>query len=213
MTYLNKYALLNGLMFCALVNPVLAEENDWLSHTYTMANIGRANSHVSVDRMQIAFDQAGIVNTSIDDVDGRRIGYGIGLGYEITANWAVELAYLDLGQVDVDFTSIQAVNNLEEVHPESGDGFTLSVLYKHILDAKTNIRVRFGAFDWSADYQTTQGNGTVTGTDSNSGTDIYWGAGLGHQVTDELTLIGEIQHFDFDRDNTTYLTFGAEWRY
>lgn len=212
MRNLNKYALLNGLLICAITSPVLAEDHDWLSHTYTTANFGRANSQVTVDEVQAEFNQAGIINTTINDVDDRRLGYGIGLGYELTSNWAVELAYLDLGQVDVDFTSTQDID-LANVHPESGDGFTLSVLYKHLLDAKTNLRVRFGAFDWNADYHTTQGNGSSTGTDSDSGTDLYWGAGLDHQITDELTLTGEIQRFDFDRDDTTYLTIGAEWRY
>lgn len=212
MRSLNKYTLLNGLLICAVTSPALAEDHDWLSHTYTTANFGRANSHVSVNEVQAEFNQAGIINTTINDVDDRRLGYGIGLGYEITSNWAVEFAYLDLGQVDVDFTSTEDID-LSKVHPESGDGFTLSVLYKHILEAKTSVRVRFGAFDWHADYHTSQGNGSSTGTDSDSGTDLYWGAGLGHQITDELTLTGEIQRFDFDRDDTTYLTIGAEWRY
>ena len=216
MTKTHKYALINGLLLCALASPVLAEggaeDGGWLSRTYTTANIGRANSHVTVNEVQAEFNAAGITNTTINEVDSRRIGFSLGLGYEISENWAVELAYLDLNQVDVDFTSTQNIN-MDEVHPESGDGFTIAVLYKHILDVKTHTRFRLGLFDWSADYHTTQGNGSASGKDSDSGTDMYWGAGLGHQITDELTLIGELQRFDFDRDDTTYLTIGAEWRY
>lgn len=217
MTKITKYTVLNSLVLCALASSVMATEEeteygDWLSRTYTTANIGRANSHVTVNEVQAEFNAAGITNTTINEVDSRRIGFGLGLGYEICANWAVELAYLDLNQVDVDFTSTQAIN-MDDVHPESGDGFTLSILYKYALDTKTHARLRLGMFDWEAEYRTSQGNGSTTGKDSDSGTDMYWGAGLGHQMTNEFTLVGEIQNFDFDRDNTTYLTIGAEWRY
>jgi len=212
MRNLNRCTLLNSLLFCVFAAPVLAEENDWLSQAYITGNIGLADSHVSIGEVRTEFDKAGITNTTINDVDSRRTGYGIGLGYDITPNWAVELAYLDLGQVDVDFTSTQAID-LTDVHPESGDGFTLSVLYKYMLDVKTHVRLRFGAFGWRADYDTTQGNGSASGKDSDSGTDLYWGAGLGHQVTEQITLIGEIQSFNFDRDDTTYLSIGAEWHF
>lgn len=212
MRNLNKYALLNGFLFFTLADPVLAEEENWLSQIYITGNVGLAKSYVSIGEVQTEFNKAGITNTTINNVDSSRAGNSIGLGYDINPNWAAELTYLDLGQVDVDFTSTQAIN-LSNVHPESGDGFTLSVLYKYILDVETSVRFRFGAFDWNADYHTTQGNGSVSGKDSDSGTDLYWGVGLGNQVTEQVTLIAEIQHFHFDRDDTTYLNFGAEWRY
>mgnify|MGYP000686991732 CR=1 FL=1 len=222
MTKSNRYTLLNGLLLCALTSSVLAEGNgsgkakgyDWLSGIYATANIGRANSNTSISEVQAEFDNAGITNTTINDVeDSRRTGFGIGLGYDITANWAVELAYLDLDQVDVKFTSTQAINNLEDVHPESGNGFTVSGLYKYVLGPKTNARLRLGVFAWDADYKTSKGDGSSTGKDSDSGTDMYWGGGLDHQLTDQLTITGELQRFDFERDDTIYLAIGAEWRY
>lgn len=209
----NHTLMLGSLLLCSLATPSFADENDWLSNTYVTANIGRANSDVSVNEVQAEFTDAGIMNTTINAVEGSRTGFGLGLGYEVLPNWAVELAYLDLGQVDVDFTSIQAINNLDDVHPESGDGFTFSVLYKQPLDEKTHARVRVGMFNWKADYKTTQGNGTSSGTDSDSGTDLYWGVGIGHQMTDEFTLIVEVQRFEFERDVTHYVSVGTEWRF
>ena len=213
MIKLNQASLFSGILLFALSAPAFADERSWLSNTYVTANIGSANSGASVDEVQAEFNDAGIMNTSINSVEDRRFGYGIGLGYEILPFWSFELAYLDLGQVDVDFTSIQAINNLENAHPESGDGFTFSVLYKHSFDPKTPARLRLGVFDWTADYKTTQGNGTSSGTDSDSGTDVYWGAGMGYELTEEFTLIGEIQRFDFDRDDTIYLAISTEWRF
>lgn len=213
MTRSNQTLMLSSILLCSLAAPTFADESDWLSNTYVTANIGRASSGVSVDSVQARFNHAGITNTTINAVEDSRTGFGLGVGYEILPRWAVELAYFDLGQVDVDFTSSQAINNMEDVHPESGDGFTFSALYKQPLDEETHARVRLGMFSWSADYNTTQGNGSTGGTDSDSGTDLYWGAGIGHQMTEEFTLIVEFQRFEFERDATTYINVGTEWRF
>lgn len=213
MTRSNLTLTLGSILLFSLAAPTFADGSGWLSNTYVAANIGRASSGVSVDAVQARFNNSGITNTTINTVEDSRTGFGLGVGYEILPRWAVELAYFDLGQVDVDFTSSQAINNLEDVHPESGEGFTFSALYKQPIDSETHARVRLGLFNWKADYSTTQGNGSMDGTDSDSGTDLYWGGGIGHQMTEQLTLIVEVQRFKFERDDTTYINLGTEWRF
>ncbi len=183
-----------------------------LNDMYVTFNVGRANSRTSVDEVQADFDNAGISNTTIEEVNDQRFGFGLGVGYKIDSNWAVELGYLDLEQVDVKFTSSQAINNLEDVHPESGDGFALSGLYQHPLDEKTHVRLRMGLFNWDASYRTTIASGSRTGKDSDSGTNLYWGLGFSRQLTPQLSLQGEFQTFEFDRANSHFMTLGVSWR-
>ncbi len=205
----------NALMLSSIAPHASAEKAEaghWSDRLYAVAGFGRANSHVSESEVQSDFNKKGITNTTINDVEGRRLGFNLGIGYELTDNWALEVAYLDLGQVDIKFTSNQSINNLDEVHPESGDGFTGSAIYKHFLDTDTHVRLRLGFFSWQADYQTSVG-AAAAGSDEDAGTNLYWGAGLAHALSREWSVVGEIQRFDFDRDDTTYLTIGGEWRF
>jgi len=186
------------------------QANDLLKNSYITAHVGIAKSNVSTTEVQAEFNRTGSPAT-VTEVNDRRKGFGLGVGYSLGSNWAVELAYLDLEQVDIKFNSLQTVNNLEHIHPESGNGVTLSGLYLHPLSNMTNVRIRLGVFNWNADYDTTIVGSSQTGTDSDSGTDAYWGFGLDHKLTKNLQLTGEFQRFDFDRDNTDYVRFGVAW--
>ncbi|MFT6114056.1 MAG: opacity protein-like surface antigen, partial [Oleispira sp.] len=189
----------------------IAHASEWLKSAYTTVHVGHADSNVSTEEVQGEFNGAGISNTTINDVDDPRKGFGLGVGYSFIPNWGIELAYLDLRQVDVDLTSTQAINNLDDVMPESGDGFTLSVLHRYPLDEIANVRFRLGVFDWQADYDTPTGAGSQVGSIEQSGTDWYAGIGFDHKITDQLNITTEFQYFDFNRDNTTYFRLGLEW--
>lgn len=201
--------LVASLLTLNLAGPVHA--SDWLEKAYMTAHVGFANSDTETADVQYAFDQQGI-NATIQDVDDTRHGFGLGFGYAITPEWSAELNYLDLDQVEVKFTSTQAVNNLEKVHPESGDGFTLSGLYRFALDDKAHLRLRAGLFNWDADYKTIAGPGNNIGTDSDSGTDVYWGIGFGYSLSNSVKITTEMQRFEFDNEKTDYLRLGIEWR-
>ena len=199
-----------GLISLTLAAPLQA--NDFFNQTYVTAHIGRANSHVNVADVQQRVNRAGITNTTITSVNDRRIGFGLGLGYELNSNWAIELAYLDLEQVDIELTSTQTIKNLKNIHPESGDGITFSAVYKYPLDGNTDAILRLGVFNWDADYTTTTiGSDSLTGSDSDSGTDLYWGFGLKQKLTKNLSLSGEFQRFEFDQDKSQYVRLGLEW--
>jgi hypothetical protein len=186
--------------------------DDLLDKVYMTVNGGFANSNTDIDSVQRAFDQKGL-NATIQSVDDTRHGFGLGVGYEITPEWSAELNYLDLEQVEVKFSSTQAINTLEKIHPESGEGVTLSGLYRHALGDKAHVRVRAGFFNWGADYKTTSDPGNPNGTDSDSGTDFYWGVGFGYQLSKSLKLTTEMQRFEFSNDKTEYVQLGIEWRF
>lgn len=203
-------SLLTAAVTVGATSTAFADER--LDKLYLNAHAGFANSNVNVEDVQSAFDRQGL-NATVLSVDDTRHGFGIGVGYEISPAWSAELNYLDLGQVDVKFSSTQAINTLEKVHPESGDGFTLSGLYRHALDDKAQVRIRAGLFNWQADYKTTNGAGNPNGSDSDSGTDFYWGVGFAYQLTKYLSITTEMQSIEFDRDKTDYLRTGIEWRF
>ncbi|MFT7683481.1 MAG: hypothetical protein ACI935_002977 [Moritella dasanensis] len=186
------------------------QANDILDKIYISAHSGYASSNINTGEVQNAFDKEGL-NATVLSVDDSRYGYGLGVGYAITPKWSTELNYLDLGQVKVKFSSPDAIKTLEKVHPESGNGLTLSGIYRYALNDNAHFRVRAGLFNWYADYKTTNGAGNPTTTDSYSGTNFYWGLGFGYRISNSLNIITEIQRFEFENQETNYLRLGLEW--
>ncbi len=188
-----------------------AQAEDWLRGIYATAHIGNADSNSSIQKVQADFDNAGVSNTTIDNVDSQRMGFGLGAGYVITPRWRAELSYLDLKQIDVDLTSTIAINNLEDLIPESGSGITMSLLHRFPLDEYINMRFRLGAFKWQAEHSAPAGPGSQTQDIHHSGLDWYAGLGFDHALSSQLSITTEFQHFNFERDSTSYLRIGLEW--
>ena len=199
-------ASVTGIAQAEGFTPTIALEN-----IYITGHVGTANSSTTVADVQQAFNEKG-VNATVETVDDNEHGKGFGLGYQLTPEWSLELGYLDLAQVDVRFTSAQAVANLEAAHPESGDGVTFSAVYRHQVDDKAHVRARAGLFDWSADYDTFIGPGGQLGEDSDSGTDLYWGLGFGVSLSSDFTLTTELQRFEFSNEERDYVLLGLEWQ-
>lgn len=190
--------------------PALAETE--LSGLYLNAHLGHGNSDTSLSELQDAANRASIPVT-IESVDDNKNGFGLGLGYSLNDNWAVELNYLDMDQVDVRFSATQAIDNLSDIHPEAGEGISLSGLYKHPLDERAHLRARLGLFDWEAEYDTIAGPGGQYKKLDADGTDFYWGLGFAYELCDSLSFSTEYQQFEFDNDARQYLRAGIEWRF
>jgi len=209
-----RKTLLSGalaVMLVMLSSVSHAGDKEWWTNAYITAHIGKADSDVSEQALQAEFIGAGINNVTVNSVDDRRNGFGAGIGYRFSSNWGLEVAYLDLHQIDVNFTAISAVPDLSSAMPESGEGITFSGIYRHPLDQYVNFRARAGLFDWDADYRTTATGGQTTSV-SDSDTTLYGGIGLDVSVNQQVSLTAEYQLFDFDRDNTDYFRVGMEWQ-
>lgn len=207
-----KKSLNTVLLAGMLLVPQANADNALFEPLYLNAHLGYATSGVSKSDVQKEANKEGI-NATIESVDDATTGYGIGIGYAFNSIWAVELGYLDLDQVDVEFSAAQAVNNLDDIHPESGDGVTLSGLYRYALNDQFGVRARLGAFSWDADYRTVAGPGGQTRTENDSGTDVYWGIGADYRLTEALSLTAEWQRFEFDNEDRSYFNAGVEWRF
>lgn len=206
--------LLGSFVTAASANALAAEpeQSSVLEGLYLSAHLGTANSSTDIGSLQTAANEAAIALT-VESVDDVKNGFGIGVGYNFSPNWAAELDYLDMGQVDVRFSAIQAVNNLADIHPESGDGWTLSALYKLALDERAQLRTRLGVFNWEAQYDTLGAAGGVLGQVEADGTDLYWGLGFAYQLSQSVSFTAEYQKFEFDNDARQYWRAGLEWHF
>ena len=188
-----------------------ADGAEWWSDVYLSAAVGLAHTGAGRSDMRDAFAANGI-SATVQDVENQRFGGSIGLGYPIDDIWSVELAYLDLGEVVVDFSAPGVQPDLAEVHPESGAGLSLSALYQRPLGGDLQLRARLGLFAWDGDYGTLHGTSPVDSA-SDSGTDLFWGIGAGYRIDARWAVNLEFQRYDFDRDASNFLALGLEHRF
>ncbi len=213
-----------GLLAGGIVSPAQAESSDAPAETrsglmdvyydfYLSGTVGAATTTADKSELNDRFTSQGF-NADIYSVDGKRLGWSLGLGYDISDNWSLELSYYDLGEIDMVFWSAPVASSLANIHPESGDGWSLSGKYRHSLTEKLDLTGRLGLLDWKGDYGTSMlSNGQQIGTDSDSGTDLFYGLGLDYRVNSQWRLTSQLQRFEFDRDATHYFAVGFEYRW
>ncbi|MEX1033829.1 MAG: DUF4347 domain-containing protein [Cellvibrionaceae bacterium] len=183
-------------------------DGDWWRSVYITGGGSLANTPVSKGDLQADFAKRGI-DAQVHSLDTRRIAWTLGAGFAIDRNWSVEVAYRDLGDVDLNFTTANTAN-LASVHPESGAGWSLSGLYRHPLSADLGLQARLGLFNWKQDFQTYR-NAAQVDEYSDSGTELSWGFGLNYRLEKHITVSGEVERVEFDREPTLLFSLGAQW--
>lgn len=144
---------------------------------------------------QSAADFAGEMNadgipTSLRDYDVTRVAYRIALGRQLTHMTTLELGYLDLGDVRVNFdtTTDDAMalhDALENHYPMSANGVTISYRFGYTLSDSWRASAEGGLFLWQSKID-------LSGADINpnlgSGVSPILGLQLDYSLTRSLDL-------------------------
>ena len=77
--------------------------------------------------------------------------------YQFLARWGVEVAYVDLGEATVDYSSIDEpigviFDAIGDIHPRSAQGVKLSATYRFELNKNLQLQSKLGVFSWETDY-------------------------------------------------------------
>ncbi len=179
---------------------------------YLVGSFGWAwNEDGNKDDLNSVFEERGF-NVEANDVENERGAFSLGLGVQLTPEVAVEAAYLDLGEVNVRFSGSadgqeQAfADSLKDVYPESGKGLATSMKYSWQFASRGFLYGRAGVFFWENDYELSHLNGAGLGSQSQSGTDLMLGVGIGHNFNKQWRGSAEVQRFEFDHDSTYHLS-------
>ncbi len=211
-----RAALLPALLLALLgtvdaARPVqAAETTTWWERLYVDARYGVARTSVGASGLEQDFAAQGN-SADVTAVDGDRDGYGLALGMALTERLAVEIGYLELGDVELRFSSPSTSIDLAQVHPESGDGFTAGLRYRYPLAAGFSAQARAGLFAWEGDYRTYRGAARVD-DDAESEVDFYWGIGAGYALSERLGVDVEYRRIEFSRYPTGFFSVGLQWR-
>ncbi len=167
---------------------------------YMGASIGKAKG----DETLVSLNQR-IVAANIDGAvgvfDTVRDTYSLTVGGDVNDWLALEMAYTDLGDVDVRFygngTSVNAlINNLKGIKALTAEGYSMRLRASMPIIDGIDVYGRLGAFIWQADY-VIHGDGGRLEVDE-SGSDWDWAIGSSYRFHPRWSAKFEWGQYELD---------------
>lgn len=154
--------------------------------------VGASGGQSTID----ACDDARAVGaTNCDDED---TGWKIFGGYDLTENFALEAAWVDMGEISASAPGVSV--------SAEADGFTFAVKGTLPLNDQFGIFGKLGLISWEM-----EGGGVASGLDDD-GTDAMYGIGAQYMFTEQFGVVGEWEFYDTD-DEAELLSIGALVRF
>ncbi|MGS0679960.1 OmpA family protein [Shewanella sp. 125m-7] len=222
-----QFCSLSSILLATLLCPLAAQasehesqlenEHMWSQGFYLGGQFGLATTNVSSSGLDELYNQAGI-DASSTKVDDSGASYSLFLGYKFSQYFSVEAGYIDLGERSVEFsgqtTDLDAYYDLaEHVYPETGDGWSLSVLGTYPLSERFSVTGKLGYLGWELDAVTSSisDESKQLGSDSHSGSGIWLGAEVGYQINHDMQAYVSYQHMPLDADDVGVIALGLRY--
>ena len=172
---------------------------------FAVAGIAGAQGYIGVGAgitsVDICDEIIALGATSCDDEDTGLKLFG---GYKFNPNFAVEGAWIDLGEISA---SDGVVTVTEEV-----DGFQLAAVGIIPINPQFGIFGKVGVYMWDVSA-TASAPGFGSASASDDGTDIMFGAGANWNFSKQFGLRAEWERFDIDGDDVDFLSIGAQFNF
>ena len=137
-------------------------------------------------------------------VDSDEAAWKIMGGFTINQHAAVEIGYVNLGEVMTQFGATVAPTEIDDIlsdtysiHPYQGDGWVLAGVVTWPVDPdKFSVNIKLGAFNWESktDVRVIQGgSGSVSGEDR--GTDGMYSFGIEWKLNPSFALTAEWERY------------------
>lgn len=175
--------LAGALPFTSLAYVYAGDDKGW----YIGGGLGQSKSDVDEAQIDSLFANS---STTSDERDSAWKFFG---GYQFNKNWAIEVAYINLG------TSIaRQTVPAGTVHVDfEGKGWNLTGVGTLPLGQNFSLLGKLGAFSWDREYKCTRVsvNCNAPANRSASGTDVSYGAGVSYALTKQASLRLEWERF------------------
>jgi len=203
--------LLVGLLMCNMMTGNIVQAKGWVIG----GNLGVATGDDARSSLSNQLSDNGI-NTTVNSSGSSRAGWQLFTAYQFTAALGVEVAYVDLGEVDVSFTgsasSIDAfISSIDNIGSDTAQGFRLSATYHYELAEKLKLQGRLGVFRWDNEY--IYYGDSIIKKFKNSGSDISFGLALEHVLTDSVSANLAWDHYVLDSETANLFSLGLSYRF
>jgi len=147
--------------------------------------------------------------TTTDDSDS---GWKVFAGYKIMKNLAVEGSYTNLGEATARTVVTTPLAGTFNTTLEF-ESWSISAVGILPLNDQFSLFARLGLNVWNLDGSTTgtgSGSAVTTGDD---GADVVYGLGASYNFSQNLSLRGEWERYDFDGSDVDLLSVGLAWAF
>jgi hypothetical protein len=175
-------------------------------------------------------EDAGSLNQKLEDVGLQpgastngdiRMAWQAYITYQFLPKWGLEIAYIDLGEATISFEGIDEdiddiLDRIGDNHPRSAQGIKLSATYRYELNKSLQLQGKLGWFDWETSYTFSgvKDNGDLVTRDVNlSSTDVSFGLGLVHKLTNNISAHLEWDFYPIENAVVNLFTFGASYKF
>ena len=181
---------------------------------YVGVGLGKAKGDESLGSLDQKMAAAAI-DASAYNLSANRSAYSLYVGKPVNGWLGAEIAYTDLGDVDVelrgDAASVDAFfDQLKDIHVLTADGFSLRLVARRSLMNRVDYYGRLGFFLWQADY-TLNGNGAHIDIED-SGVDVEWAIGVSYQFHPQWSGRLEWGHYELD-DAVSITTANVQYHF
>jgi OOP family OmpA-OmpF porin len=167
---------------------------------------GEAYVGASVGQTQIKFSAETDAPGTFINFDEGDNGFKIFGGYRFLKFFGLEGSYVDMGSPDED-QDAPAGTNLK-VDVTAWDAYAVGVLP---IGKVFEVFGKAGFIWWDADFDL---SGTLSASDSDSGSDPAYGAGVAFRLGKRIAIRGEYEKFDLkDTDNVSLTSVGIDFRF
>lgn len=177
--------------------------------------LGGSLGHSSIDTVSegdvnAAFASVGVTTTS--DVDDSDLGWKIFGGYNLNQYFGIELAYVDLGEAEINATSTAPVAGTASISAEA-DGFTFAGVARYPINERFDVFGKLGGFVWDVEGggSLTVGGGTITATAEDDGTSILFGLGAEYEMGNNIGVRAEWERYEVSSDDVDLFSVGLEY--
>ena len=205
---MNKHLLFLALTAALSVTTVQAADTGF----YIGGSFGK--SKVSdFNGADVDAELASLGITSTTSTDDKDTGWKAFAGYRIMKYLAVEGAYTNFGEATANTVITAPTAGTFNTDLES-ESWSISAVGILPLNDQFSLFARLGVNVWNIDISASgTGSGAVVVSDSEDGTDVVYGLGAAYNITQNLSVRGEWERYDFDGDDVDLLSVGLAWAF
>jgi len=173
-----------------------------LSSAATLMSVGalaEGNFYGSLDLTRADLD-LGVAG--LDDTD---TSFAIAAGYRVNENFSIELGYQDFGEITASSGAASATIG--------ADAIQFSVLGGVPVSESVGVYAEFGFDLWDADLTYSNISGLGSGSESEDGTDLFYGIGAYILLSEAVNLKFEYQMHELDETDIDVLGLGVTFSF
>ncbi len=210
-----KGTLISLLVVAGLVPSQPSHALDWDTENFYLTFAGyHANGSQDSGSFTNDLESDGI-DVTLSEYDVSRLAVQGILGYRYHDMMALEIGFLDLGNVDVDLNAVSPSDEelsqaLEDHYPVSGNGLTVANRFLWDITPEVTLSGEVGVFFWNGDIQL---SGPDIHPDLDGGVDPLLGVGAGYHLNRNVEVLISAKRLFFNHQQVALLGVGAAFHF